>query len=152
MSEEKVSEKLEPFRGDLSLLLEAGFVAIKQSDEVGATRIFCAAQVLDRQNTSPQVGLGYIALNKLQIKQALSIFQGVLNVEPTNMIAQAFMGICYLLSKNKRKKGEKIIKDTLAASKDETIINLCHVAMKWSEKDLSRPTIATKLVELPENA
>jgi Flp pilus assembly protein TadD len=152
MSEEKALEKLEPFRADLSLLLEAGFVAAKQMDEVGATRIFCAAQVLDRMNTSPQVGLGYIALNKLQIKQALAIFQRVLETEPTNMIAQAFMGICYLLSKNKRKKGEKIIKDTLAGTKDETIINLCHVAMKWADKDLSNPTMATKLVELPENA
>ena len=58
-------DKLEDFRHDFALLIEAGFVAVKQLDELSARRLFEAAQVLRPDSTAPQIGLGYIALNKL---------------------------------------------------------------------------------------
>jgi hypothetical protein len=147
--EAKVALKLQEFREDFSLFIEAGFVAVKQSDELGAKRLFCGAQILDRFHTAPQIGFGYIALNKLQIKEALSFFEAILNKEQ-NYLAQTFTGICYLLSKNKRKKGEKLIHEAMEKSADSTIQSLGTVALEWSEKDLAKPENAKKLVELPE--
>lgn len=128
--------KLEEFKEDFSLLIEAGFVAVKQLDETSSTRIFHAAQALSPHNTAPQVGLGYIALNKLEIKEGTRIFETVLKVEPENYLAQTFLGMCYLLTKGKRKKGEKLIQDAMSSTSDSTIKNLGSVALEWAEKDL----------------
>lgn len=147
--EAKVAVMLEDFRKDFPLLIEAGFVAVKQFDEVGAKRLFCGAQILNRFHTAPQIGLGYIALNKLQIKEALHFFDGVLKIEE-NYLAETFAGICYLLSKNKKKKGEKMIRDAMAKTDDSTIKNLGTVSLEWAEKDLSKPDKAKILVDLPD--
>ena len=61
-------------------------------------RIFEAAQLLNPQSTAPQIGLGYIALNKLQMKEACLIFESIVELEPENQLAQTFLGICYLLN------------------------------------------------------
>jgi len=106
--------KLKEFKDDFSLLIEAGFVAVKQLDETSATRIFNAAQVISPTSTAPQIGLGYIALNKLEVKEAARIFETITKKEPENHLAQTFLGICYLLNKPKRKKGEKLIRETMA--------------------------------------
>lgn len=66
---------LQEFKSDFALLIEAGFVAVKQLDELSATRIFHAAQAISPDNVAPQIGLGYIALNKLEIKQATKILK-----------------------------------------------------------------------------
>jgi Flp pilus assembly protein TadD len=133
-------EKMQEFKEDFSLLIEAGFVAVKQLDETSSTRIFYAAQQLSPKSTAPQIGLGYIALNKLEIKEATRIFDSVLQVEPENHLAQTFLGICYLLTKNKRKKGEKLIKEAMEKSTDSTIKNLGTVSLEWAEKDLYKKT------------
>jgi len=99
--------KLDEFKEDFSLLIEAGFIAVKQLDETSASRIFNAAQVMSPNSTAPQIGLGYIALNKLEIKEATKIFEEVLKKEPENHLAQTFLGICFLLNKPKRKKRRK---------------------------------------------
>lgn len=135
-------EKLQEFKEDFSLLIEAGFVAVKQLDETSSTRIFHAAQVLSRRNTAPQIGLGYIALNKLEIKEATRIFETVVQVEPENHLAQTFLGICYLLTKAKRKKGEKIIKEAMEKSSNPTVKNLGAISLEWGEKDLSKKSKA----------
>ncbi|MEM1283486.1 MAG: SctF chaperone SctG, partial [Chlamydiota bacterium] len=103
------NESFDDFLDDFALLIEAGFVAVKQLDEVSATRIFGAAQVMNPMSTAPQIGLGYIALNKLEIKRATAIFEGVTKKEPDNCLAQTFLGMCFLLTKPKRKRGEEII-------------------------------------------
>lgn len=126
------------FKEDFSLLIEAGFVAVKQLDEISARRIFQAAQVISPNSTAPRIGLGYIALNKLEIKEATRIFESVVNDEPENSLAQVFLGICYLLTKQKRKKGEKIIQEAKANSDDATIRNLADVSLEWADKDLTK--------------
>jgi predicted Zn-dependent protease len=130
--------KLKEFREDFALLIEAGFVAVKQLDEVSARRIFQAAQVMSPSSTAPQIGLGYIALNKLEIKEATKVFESVLKQEPENYLAQTFLGICFLLTQQKMKKGEKLIKDAMEKSDDPTIKNLGQISLEWGEKDLKK--------------
>jgi len=130
--------KLQPFKEDFSLLIEAGFVAVKQLDETSATRIFVAAQTISPYSTAPQIGLGYIALNKLEIKQATKIFEEVVSREPENLLAQVFLGICFLLTKPKRKKGEQLIRNAIVKSSDPTIKNLGEISLEWARKDLSK--------------
>jgi lipopolysaccharide biosynthesis regulator YciM len=138
MDEEKMAE----FKEDFSLLIEAGFVAVKQMDEVSATRIFQAAQAMSPFNTAPQIGMGYIALNKLQIKEATRIFETVTQTEPENYLAQTFLGMCFLLTKGKRKKGEKIINEAMEKTADPTIKNLGAISLEWAEKDLYKKSSA----------
>jgi len=99
-----MEDKLQEFKEDFSLLIEAGFIAVKQLDETSATRIFNAAQAMSPNSTAPQLGLGYIALNKLEMKEATKIFETIIKQEPENYLAQTFLGICFILSKPKRKK------------------------------------------------
>jgi hypothetical protein len=131
-------EKQRDFKEDFALLIEAGFVAVKQLDETSATRIFHAAQILNPESTAPEIGLGYIALNKLEIKEASRIFESVTKKEPNNYLAQTFLGVCFLLTKPKRKRGEKLIKDAIEKSDDPTIKNLGNISLEWADKDLNK--------------
>jgi len=134
MDETKITE----FKEDFALLIEAGFVAVKQLDETSATRIFQAAQVMSPKSTAPQIGLGYIALNKLEVKEASRIFEEVTKKEPENHLAQTFLGITYLLNKPKRPKGKKLIQEAMIKSTDPTIKNLGKISLEWADKDLSK--------------
>lgn len=145
------SEKIQEFKEDFALLIEAGFVAVKQLDETSSTRIFHAAQALSPYSTAPQIGLGYIALNKLEIKEATQIFESVVKVEPENYLAQTFLGMCFLLTKSKRKKGEKLIEETITKTPDPTIKSLGTIALEWSEKDLSKKTKSPFFTHQKEN-
>lgn len=145
--------KLRDFKEDFALLIEAGFVAVKQLDETSATRIFNAAQILNPDSTAPQIGLGYIALNKLEVKEATRIFEAVTSKEPDNHLAQTFLGMCFLLTKPKRKKGEKLIREAIEKTDDPTIKNLGKISLEWAEKDLSKekaPFFSSKAEALEE--
>lgn len=130
--------KLRDFKEDFSLLIEAGFIAVKQLDETSATRIFNAAQAMSPDSTAPQIGLGYIALSKLEVKQATKIFEAVIQTEPENYLAQTFLGMCFLLTKPKRKKGEQVIRAAMEKTTDPTIKNLGELTLEWARKDLSK--------------
>lgn len=144
-------EKLADFKDDFALLIEAGFVAVKQLDETSASRIFNAAQVMSPQSTAPQIGLGYIALNKLELKAATKTFEGVIEKEPDNHLAQTFLGICFLLNKPKRKKGEKLIREAMDKTTDPTIKDLGKISLEWADRDLSKEK-APFFAKKPENA
>lgn len=133
-----VEEKIAELKEDFSLLIEAGFVAVKQLDAISSSRIFIAAQMISPNHTAPQIGLGYIALNQLNVKEATHIFEEITKKEPGNYLAQTFLGISYLLSKPKRKKGEKIIKEAMEKSDDSTIKSLGEISLEWAEKDLKK--------------
>lgn len=132
------NSKFKQFEEDFALFIEAGFIAVKQLDEISAVRIFEAAQLLSPTSSAPQIGLGYIALNKLETKKAIEIFEKIHEKEPENYVAQAFLGLSYMLVKAKRKKGEKLMEDAMAKSDDPTIHNLAKIALEWSEKELSK--------------
>jgi hypothetical protein len=146
MDEQKIAE----FKEDFALLIEAGFVAVKQLDETSATRIFHAAQSLSPFHTAPQIGIGYISLNKLEIKEATRIFDRVVQVEPDNHLAETFLAICYLLTKGKRKKGEKMIREIMEKTTDPTIKNLGAISLEWSEKDLSKKMKSPFFAQQPD--
>ena len=133
MSEESL---LDYFREDFALFVEAGFVAVKQLDEIAARRLFKAAELLHPDNPASQLGLGYIALHKLQVNEAAKIFEGILKKDPEHYLAQSLLGICYMMTKNKRKKGEKLISDAKSKSDNPTIKNLADVCMEWANSDL----------------
>lgn len=135
MMDDKINQE---FKEDFSLLIEAGFVAVKQLDEMSATRIFHGAQAVSPFNTAPQIGLGYIALNKLDLKLATQIFENVLKVDPLSYVTQTFLGICFLLTKGKRSKGEKLIEEAMEKTTDPTVKNLGAVSLEWAAKDLSK--------------
>lgn len=126
------------FGNDFALLIEAGFVAVKQLDESSATRLFNAAQLLNPSSVVPKIGLGYIALNKLEMKTATQAFEEVVKIEPDNMLAQTFLGMCFLLNKAKRKQGEQLIQEAIKKTDDPTVKKLGEVALEWSEKDLKK--------------
>lgn len=133
MSEESV---LDYFSEDYALLIEAGFVAVKQLDEIAARRLFKAAELLNPENPASQLGLGYIALNKLQISEATKIFEEILQKDPSHYLAQALLGVCCFLSKNKRARGEKLIREAKEKSDDPTIKSLAEVCLNWADTDL----------------
>ena len=133
-----ITEKIEELKEDFSLFIETGFIAVKQLDGFSAGSIFLAAQMISPESTAPQIGLGYIALNKLELKEATHIFEKVIEKEPENHLAQTFLGICYLLQKQKRKKGEKLIHESIEKSSDPTIKNLGKISLEWAEKDLKK--------------
>ncbi len=133
MSEENL---LKEFKDDFALFIEAGFIAVKQLDEIAARRLFRTAELLNPDNSASQLGLGYIELNKLQIGSATKIFEAILQKDPSHYLAQALLGICFLLTKNKRKKGEELILDAKAKSDEPSIHNLADVCLEWSEKEL----------------
>jgi len=133
MAEESITKE---FKDDFALFIEAGFIAIKQLDEIAARRLFKAADLLSPGNLASQLGLGYIALNKLQVAEAAKVFEEILQKDPEHHLAQALLGICYLLSKNKRQKGEELILDAKARSTDPAVHHLADTCMEWAEKDL----------------
>jgi Flp pilus assembly protein TadD len=133
MNEENV---LDFFVEDFSLFIEAGFVAIKQLDEIASRRLFKAAEILNPNNPASQLGLGYIALNKLRVSEAVSIFESIIKMDPEHHLARALLGVSYLLTQDKKKKGEQLILDAREKSDDPTIKNLAEVCVDWLKKDL----------------
>lgn len=142
-------QTLDEFRHDFALLIEAGFVAVKQLDETSAKRLFEAAKLLKADSTAPDIGLGFIALNKLEVKEATTIFEAVTAKEPDNYLAKAFLGICYLLVKAKRPEGEKLIEAARSQSNDATVKNLCDVSLQWAEKDLKKKSAKAPFFSKP---
>ncbi len=138
MSDESI---LEMFTDDYSLFIEAGFVAIKQADEIAARRLFKAAETLNPDNPSSQIGMGYIALNKLQITEATTIFESLLKKDSEHHLARALLGVAYLLTKDKKKRGEELILEAREKSDDPTIRHLAEVCLDWVQKDLSKSNL-----------
>lgn len=124
------------YNDDFALFIEAGFVAVKQLDEKGARQVFHAAHIIRPDDPTPAIGLGYIALNKLETKEAAEIFTKVVEKHPEHYLAKTFLGMTYLLSKNKQAEGKKLIKEAMKKTDDETVKNLGKIALDWSDTDL----------------
>ncbi len=124
---------IKKYKQDYILFLEAGFIAVNQADEDGALKLFKAASLLDPENTLPKVGFGYLHLHKLELTQAIQIFEDVLKQEPKNETARALLGLCMSLSPNQVAKGEKLLEQT-SKSKDSLIKQLSTTALDFVEK------------------
>lgn len=130
------------FAEDYSLLVEAGFVAVKQLDEIAARRIFKAAEILNPDNPASQIGFGYIALNKLRVTEAATIFEAILDKDPKHRLAQALLGVVYLLTQDKKKRGEQLLIEAKDGCDDPTIKNLAEVCLDWMKKDLQAKSVS----------
>ena len=121
------------YQEDWLLFTESGFIAVNQADEDAARKLFTAGAMLNPENTLPQVGMGYLYLHKLELKQAVKIFEDVLAKEPTNEMAKAFLGLCMGLMPNMIDKGEKLLEQT-TRSKDPMIKKLAEMSIEFVEK------------------
>ncbi len=125
--------KLETFKEDFILLLESGFIAVNLADEDSALKLFKAAEILNPDSTLPKVGMGYMHLHKLELKEACKLFEKVLKKEPNNEMAKTFLGLCLTLSPNAVSEGEKILEETTKSS-DNLVKNLSHTALEFVER------------------
>ena len=125
-------------KDEFLLLCEAGFIAVNQMDDDAARKLFAASRVLDRENTLPKTGIGYLHLCKLELKEAAKTFQEVLEKEPDNEMAQAFLGVSLSLSPQEGAKGEKLLEETTKNSKDPTVKTLASSALEFVDKFIKK--------------
>ena len=135
---------LDSYKEHFTTLIEAGFVAVNQSDEDSAVKLFKAAEVLKPGNFLPQLGLGYMHLCKLELSQASKIFTNVLEKEPENEIAKAFLGLCLSLNPSEVDKGADILKETDKTTKDPLLKNLTSSALTFVDKFVKKAPTPTQ--------
>lgn len=129
-----MGHQLDKYRDHFLLLCEAGFVAVNMTDEDSAIKLFKASSMLKPDNMLPKIGIGYLHLMKLELKQACKMFQEVLDKEPNNEMAQTFLGLSLSFTPNEVAKGEKILEKAAQKSKDPAIKNLASDAITFVEK------------------
>ena len=121
------------YREDFLLLAEAGFIAINQADEDATKKLFAAAALLNKSNVLPKIGTGYLHLHKLELKQAVKCFEEVLEQEPNNEMAEAFMGLCISLMPEGATRGERMLEQSLK-SKDPTLKKMAGTALDFIDQ------------------
>lgn len=121
-----MQEKIKEFAQDVPLLVEAGFIAVKQIDEDSARKCFFAAMTIDPELSLPVVGIGMIHLMKLDLDEATEMFNVVLQKEPENEMAKTMLGIVNLYRVNKEglKKGKELIEEAMDKSDDPELQQL----------------------------
>jgi tetratricopeptide (TPR) repeat protein len=129
-------EQLQKFKtkDQFLLLAEAGFIAINQSDEDAAIKLFKASELLDPENILPKIGMGYMHLCKLELKQATKIFEEILAKDPNNEMARAFLGLSLSLNPAELAKGEKVLEEAVQKSKDPMVKGLADSSLEFVEK------------------
>ncbi|MEN9344152.1 MAG: putative SctF chaperone SctG [Chlamydiota bacterium] len=130
---------IEKYKTDFFLLVEAGFVAVNQFDEDAAFKLFKAAEILDPHNTMPQLGIGYIHLCKLELKQAIKVFDEILHKDPHNEMAKTLLGLSQSLNPTELAKGEKALEDAASHSKDSFVKSLAVNALDFVRKFVKKP-------------
>lgn len=135
---------LESYKENFSIFIEAGFVAVNQSDEDSAVKLFKAADTLNPGHFLPQLGRGYLHLCKLELKQACKIFTDVLEKEPNNEVAKAFLGLCLSLNPNEVDKGSEILKEMDQSTKNPLLKNLTSNAISFVEKFVKKAPTPTQ--------
>lgn len=128
---------LKHFKEDWLLFTESGFIATNQADEDSAVKLFKAGELLNPESTLPRIGMGYLHLHKLELKQAVKAFEQVIEKEPHNEMAKAFLGLCLGMMPNMADKGEKILEET-TKSKDPEIRQLSETAIDFVERFIKK--------------
>jgi hypothetical protein len=131
------------YKEDFVLLAEAGFIAINQGDEDAATKLFKASALLDPENPLPQIGVGYMHLCKLELKQAAKTFEEILAKHPNHEMARTFLGLSLSLNPAECAKGESVLKEALKGAHDPMIKGLAKSSIDFVEKFVKKsPTPA----------
>ncbi|MBI2811209.1 MAG: SctF chaperone SctG [Candidatus Melainabacteria bacterium] len=125
---------LQKFKDHFILLAEAGFIAINQADEDAAIKLFKASEVLDPKNVLPKIGIGYMHLCKLELKQAAKAFEEILAKDPHNEMAKAFLGLSMSLNPAEITKGEKVLEEAAHKSKDPMVKGLATSSLEFVNK------------------
>ena len=102
-------------------------------DEESAVRLFKAAELIDNKNPLTKIGFGYLHLHKLELKKAITLFEGVLKDDPKNEMAKTFMGIALSMTPNDLNKGEQILEQNLT-SDNADIKKLAGIALDFVDK------------------
>lgn len=129
---------IQKFKDHFILLCEAGFIAVNQADEDAAVKLFKASELLNPANTLPKVGMGYMHMMKLELKQACKCFEDVLVKEPNNEMARTFLGISLSLTATEVNKGEKLLEDTAKKAHDPMVKKLANSAIDFVEKFIKK--------------
>ncbi len=124
-------EDLSQYKDHFILFLEAGFIAVNQADEESALKLFKAAKLLNKDNTMPRVGEGYLHLHKMELKQATTIFQEVLDKEPTNDMAKALLGVVLSLTPSRVAEGEKMLTELSTKTHEADVKNVAETAIDF---------------------
>ena len=128
---------LDEYKNDFLLFVEAGFIAINQTDEDSTIKLFKAAELLDKTNPLIKIGFGYLALHKLELKNAITAFEEVLKKDPKNDMAKAFLGIAISMTPKNMVKGEKLLEETLK-SDDKEVKKLATIALDFVDKFIKK--------------
>ena len=134
-------EHFKEFQKDFGILIESGFIAVKQGDEDSASKLFNASKTLNPDHSAPDIGLGYIHLSKLEIKKAKEIFQKVIDKEPNNYLALTFLGLCLMLGKTDMAKGENLVNKALNNSDDPAIQHFAQTVLTWKKEFFNKEPV-----------
>ena len=129
---------MQEWKQDFTLLLEAGFIAVKQCNEPEAIALFAAAQTLSPKNLFPQVGLAYMYLCMLNLPKATEILEKVVHQEPHNEVAQTLLGVATSFMPKKTAEGEKILQEQLDHSEDPFVKKAADTALSFVEKHIKK--------------
>ena len=134
---------LTKYKGHFITMVEAGFIAVNQADEDSAVKLFKAAMLLDPKNLLPRVGMGYLHLCKLELKQACKIFNEILEEDPKNEMAKTFLGLSMSLNPTEVSKGEQMLEESASKSKDPMVKTLATSAIEFVEKFVKKSPTPT---------
>lgn len=133
---------LKQFNDDFVLFLECGFIAVNQTDEDSAEKLFAASHLIRPDNLVPEIGYGYLHLMKLELKQACQRFEKVLKKEPNNQMAKALLGLSLCFTPKGVSKGEELLHDA-GKSKDKDVKRMTDTAIDFVESYIKKaPTPA----------
>jgi tetratricopeptide (TPR) repeat protein len=141
---------IEKYKKDFILLAEAGFIAINQADEDAAIKLFKAAELLDPSNPLSKIGVGYLHLCKLELKQAAKCFEDILVADPRNEMAKAFLGLSLSLNPKDLDRGEKVLKESAKESHDPMIKDLALNALDFVEKFVKKTPSPAEVQKSPQ--
>lgn len=126
------------FKDDFTLLLEAGFVAVKQCNEGAAISLFRAAEALNPKSLFPKTGLGYMFLCKLNLPEAIAIFEEVVAKEPHNEVAQTLLGVACSFLPSKTGKGEEILESRIKQTQDPFVKKAASTALDFANQHIKK--------------
>lgn len=130
---------LQKFKKDFILFAEAGFIAVNQTDEDAAVKLFKAANMLDEKNLLPKIGLGYLHLCKLELEEAAKAFQEALAVNPQDELANTLLGLVGALAQKGGMKGEKILEKAAKSNTDPLNKELAETSLNFINRFVKKP-------------
>jgi Tfp pilus assembly protein PilF len=129
---------LQNYKEDYIVFLEAGFIAINQADEDATIKLFKASELLNPSNVMPKIGMAYLHIHKLELKQAQKLLEEVLTVEPQNEVAKTLLGVALSMSPKEMQKGEEILHSMQKKASTEDIKELSTTALDFVDKFLKK--------------